>query len=302
MKKLLALPIILTCLATSHGGTGWTAPLNLGPGSGPRFITGADRSLSLVYEGDRSHMQAVYRAGSGWCKATPCAGPDSEMSVTDSRKVRHAIANRGDGIYYSYGAKGNMSAPRKIIEPSKSGTVYPVYVNVDARGALHLLYAKSRGERSDLMYASRAKNGEWESRAAARNIALHREWQKPGVAMTPAGEMFVCTYDDLYVRGRDGRWTKEKCDLPDNYMPARVACGKGGALHFLYYSWKEHRNAALNGLYYAIRASGRWSAPVKVGDQNSERVPHLAVIGGHELWVAWEDPDGNIRLSMKRID
>ena len=289
-------------LSRAEATGGWSAPVNLGAGYGPEFTSDIKHNFKLTFERDDKLFQSFYQNNGKWSKPEASGKLNLDKPVTAFNKdgKLHEVIGKADGIYYSQ----ENSVPVKITSNAKDYSSYPLYLYIDEKEVKHMIYVYGKSKDApNLMYKRQVKNGNWEKNyTVANKINLFRTWQYPGITITPSGNIYICTYNDLFSKIDNGPWKKEKCKFDNIYMPVKVVADNNENLHFLYYSWKENRDASLNALYYVCCKSGKWSQPVKVGDQHSERIPCLMITGTNELLAAWEDKDGNIRVSRKFID
>ncbi len=244
----------------------WSPPVNLGEGAAPQFIHEGG-NLSLLFEGDKGFMQSFYQGNGQWTAPAPCRTYQGRVTAIDTKGLDHEIIQKTD--------------------------------NHEVK---HLISIKYRGDKTDLVHKFQKKGEAWKTQTIARDISYSRDWQEPGIAVSPSGTIYVCTYNDLYFkRNEKADWKREKCKFDNVYMPVKLACDGLGKVHFLYYSWKEKRKDSLNGLYYTVRdESGKWKVSERVGkSQPSERIPAFIISRHNELIAAWEDSDGNINVSTK---
>lgn len=277
----------------------WSSAVILGEGASPKFIYSGNK-LSLIFEGENQFMQSFYQGNGQWSKPAPYGRYKSSLTAIDKRGIYHEIISREDAVYHLSYEKNKWSPQVRIDQKAR-----PLFFYIDNNEVKHLVCVKSQGNKTDLIYKFQKKGAPWKTETIARNIEYFRDWQEPGVATSPSGGIYICTYNDLYFKQNDNEsWKHEKCRLDHVYMPVKMACDSLGNIHFLFYSWAERRNGSLNGLYYTIRQkSGKWNTAERVGsNQPSERIPAFIMSRNNELVAAWEDNNGNINVSMKKSD
>jgi len=299
-----AMMFVVILLLATFGGPAfaenrWSTPVNLGEGAAPKFIH-ENGNLSLLFEGDKGFTQSFYQGNGQWTAPKPCGAYKGRMTAIDRNGLNHEIIHKDNDIYYSRYDNKQWSPTVRIAQKAK-----PLFFYIDDREEKHLIYIKYRNGKPDLTYNFQKKGEAWKTHTIARDIAYSRDWQEPGIAVSPAGTIYICCYNDLFFKHNEqADWKREKCKLDNVYMPVKLVCNALGKVHFLYYSWEEKRKDALNGFYYTVRdESGKWNISERVGkDQPSERIPAFIISRYNELIAAWEDNGGNINVSTKTLD
>jgi hypothetical protein len=301
--KPVCLLVIVLLVATSgiqaFAESRWSSSIILGEGTSPKFIYGGNK-LSLIFEGENQFMQSFYRGNGQWSTPALYGKYKAGLTAIDKNGIYHEIISREDGVYYLSCEKNKWSPQVRIDQE-----VRPLYFYIDNNEVKHLVCVKPHSNKTDLIYKFQIKGDAWKTEMIARNIQYFRDWQEPGIATSPSGGLYVCTYNDLYFRPNDHEgWKHEKCRLDHVYMPVKMVCDSHGTIHFLFYSWAEGRNGSLNGFYYTIRnKSGKWNNAERIGShQPSERIPAFILSRNNELMAAWEDNNGNINVSVKKSD
>lgn len=309
---VLALFVILApVMADNTIAEGWSAPVVLGSGSEPVLKQDANGRLSVRFEGDEQAMTAGLQENGSWTTPEPVgseAGANAlQIAASDTQWL---VENIDGAILFSFSGSGSVPGKKEVVVEKREKTYLTLlHFSADSSGALHLLYGRtpeydtaSENQGMDVSYR-RYSGSDWEKELpVVAGLIYSRTWQKPGIAITPQGRVFICSYNDLYSFDKAGEVRKETCPIADFSMPLAVVANGSGTLHFVFHASRENAETVDENLYYVTKTGDEWSKPVSIGKQPTERLHSIFLAAGRELYVAWEDPDGNIMVSKKQIE
>ncbi|HEY9069520.1 MAG TPA: hypothetical protein VIV61_04630 [Candidatus Ozemobacteraceae bacterium] len=281
---------------------GWPAPANLGIGSSPTFRNSPDGDLTLTFERDEQLFQSHFEASGSWstpvlsATATSAAG----FRATDPDGVSFLACTKEDGsICVSPPSETVVAGPGKIRSDI-------LHFSIDGSGTKHLLYARTQEydtgsdySGSDVFYRKQVGNVWADEIPVASGLSISRTFQLPGISVTSQGRVHLCSYRDIYHGAGEGQFTRERCPIQDFSMPARIAADANDTLHFVYQSFAEDAPYDQDRLKYVSKGPAGWGQPEVVGIQYAERIPDLTITPAGELFIAWEDPDGNILVTHR---
>ncbi len=308
---VLALFVILApVMADNTIAEGWSAPVVLGSGSEPVLKQDANGRLSVRFEGDEQAMTAGLQENGSWTTPEPVgseAGANAlQIAASDTQWL---VENIDGAILFSFSGSDSVPGKKEVVaEKREKSYLTLLHFAADSFGTLHLLYGRTpeydtaaENTGMDVFYRRYAGSG-WEKELpVADKLIYSRTWQKPGIAITPQGRVFICSYNDLYSVDKAGEVRKEACPIADFSMPLAVVANGSDTLHFVFHASRENAESVDDNLYYVSKKGDDWGKPVSIGKQPAER-QHSIIAAGRELYVAWEDPDGNIMVAKKQIE
>lgn len=313
----LLLWTLFWCSLTAHASepdpNGWSAPVSLGSGVSPKFSLDFRKNLVLTFDRDEKLYQSRLQENGSWSEPLLIASTTSgnEFMAYDGAGVLHAAKCLNGGIAISLQqAEGTWSKPEQIVAGKKKSTTDILHFSIDAAGTKHLLFSSTKHFEygadypgSDVYYKKQV-GGDWEKELlVSKDMSICRTFEVPGIAVAPNGGVFVCSYNQLYSLSGKGGFNQVACPVHDFGMPVRVAAGEGGTLHFIHHSFAEDGNYDSDTLkYICLRPDGTWCGASKIGPQYAERVPDLFLASSTSLFAAWEDTEGNILVSKKRLE
>ena len=296
----------ISVLASPQANGGWSDSISLGEGYSPELSFENDK-LKLTFARDGKLFQSFYQKNERWSKSEATGDPEAteltageKLASYDTNGNMAWVTNTEEGVSYTQ----DGSEPVKILFHKGDYSSYAIYFYIDENDVKHVIYSYGKDkEAPDLYYKRQEKGKEWsKSELVAKKISYFRDWQKPGVAITPSGNIYICTYNDLFSKIDNGPWQKENCKFDNIYMPVKIIADNNENLHFLYYSWQTDRDEASNGLYYTVLKSGKWRKSIKIGDQKAETIPCVMLTEANELFAAWTDTDLNIIVAKKILN
>lgn len=302
----------LAVRAESAGGPVWRTPVSLGTGSEPIFQLDPRQGLSVMYVGEDRTLQSRRLENGGWGKPERVASgfPERALLAFDRDGSRRMSVEQGGEIAVStLGPDGAVLKREVIVEKRNNDYLLLLHYSIDGRGVSHLLYGRTphydhefQNPGSELFYR-RSPGSAWDKELLVTpKMSLSRTWQTPGVAVGREGRVFVCSYKDLFSFAEDGAVKTETCPLPDFGMPVAMAAQGTGTLHIVYHPFSEDKPFEANSLLYVKRQDGAWGKPVKIGSQPGESRPALVLTSANELYAAWEGPDGELLVSMLKVE
>lgn len=303
--------LLTTAMADDAAAAGWSAPVKLAGGSEPVFKLDSNDQLSVSFEGDEQTMTARLQENGSWTKPEPAPSvTHANVLQIVASETKWLVENIAGEILFSFSASGSVSGKKQVVVEKREKTCLTLlHFSADSSGTLHLLYGRTPEYESEAenpgmdVFYRRYSAGSWEKELpVVEKLIYSRTWQKPGIAVNPQGRVFVCSYKELYSFDATGKIHKEICPIEDFSMPLAVVANGSATLHFIFHASRENAESVDDNLYYVSKKADDWSKPVSIGRQPAERQHSLALTAGSELYVAWEDPDGNVMVSRKKLD
>jgi len=303
--------LLVPVMADSATTEGWPAPVVLGSGSEPVFKLDSNDQLSVCFEGDEQRVTARLQGNGSWTMPAPAdslAGPNVMQIIASDTKW--LVENIDGEILFSFSDSGSVPGKKQVVVEKREKTYLTLlHFSADSFGTLHLLYGRAPAYESEAenpgmdVFYRRYSAGSWEKELpVVEKMIYSRTWQKPGIAVNAQGRVFISSYKDLYSFEATGKIHKEICPIADFSMPLALATNGSDTLHFVYHASRENAEAVDENLYYVTRKGDDWSSPVVIGKQLAERQHSIFLTSGDELYIAWEDPEGNIMVSRKKLD
>lgn len=317
MKPVISLfGLLLLCAMTANAANGvtpvWTTPCNLGSGSDPVFSLDSRNQVSVSFTGEEHNLQSRLQADGTWTEPAPIASglPENTILVFDKAGQEWIAQEKDEEIAISKaGHDGAATAREVVVEKQKNVYVQLLHFSIDNQGFFHLLYGRTpeydceaNNPGADVFYR-RFSGKAWEKELlVAKKMSLSRTWQKPGFAVNAQGRVYVCSYNDLYSFDEKNAVVKETCPIADISMPMAIVAQGTDTLHIIYHPYAEKVAYEKNSLSFVTRQNGTWSKPCTIGSQAAERNPAIILTPAQEIFTAWEDPDSNIRVSMRKAE
>jgi hypothetical protein len=189
--------------------------------------------------------------------------------------------------------------------PGYSG--YPALA-VDAADGLHLVWYGYDGRQYQVYYRHRPAGGEWAPAVQATRWV--DDANAPALALGPDGRAHVAFYgyhegrhETYYLAGGPAGWSSVERVSPEGEAAAlpSIAVGADGVPRVAYVLGE---GAATTVVHTERGADGAWTPPVPVsapGERADD--PSLALAGpGGAVWVAYDTPEGAIRLARPAAD
>ncbi|HOY68619.1 MAG TPA: hypothetical protein PLP29_17210 [Candidatus Ozemobacteraceae bacterium] len=299
-----------SCPAPGASPAAWPAPFNLGSGSSPVFRAAPGGVLTLTFERDEQLFRSRLEANGSWSAPVMIATTTvtGGFTASDASGASFLARTREDGsiIVSPNPGNGSQPSPETVIEGTRGVQTDILHFSIDGSGTKHLLYARTKAydtgsdyPGSDVFYRTQA-GGLWGTETPiASGMSISRTFQVPGISVTSRGHLHLCSYGDIYHVPGEGNVTRERCPIQDFSMPSRVAAEENDTLHFVYHSFAEGAPYDQDCLKYVSKGPGGWGRPEIIGAQYAERVPDLFLTPAGELFITWEDPDGNLLVTHR---
>ncbi len=303
--------LLAPAMADTATADGWSAPVKLASGSEPVLNLDSSGILSVCFEGEKQAMTAKLQENDSW------TGPETIAPATDRNVLQISASDTkwllenisGEILLSSVGPDGVLSKKEVVVEKQEKVYLILLHFATDSLGALHLLYGRTPEYTSEAenpgidIFYRRYSGNNWEKELkVAEKVRFSRIWQKPGIAVNSQGRVFVSSYRDLYSFDTSGEVRKEICPIADFAMPQAVVANGSDTLHFVYHASLEDGKTIDENLCYVSKKGDDWNTPVCIGKQLGGRSHSLIITSSGKLYVAWEDPEGSIMISRKKLD
>lgn len=316
LKKIIfvvfALFMLLTpAMADNAVAEGWSAPFKLAGGSEPVLKLDSNEQLSVSFEGDEQTMTARLQQNGSWTTPEPAGSVTTanvfQIAASDTKWL---VENIDGEILFSFSDSGSVPGKKQVVVEKREKTYLTLlHFSADSSGALHLLYGRtpeyiSEAENPGMdVFYKRYSDSSWgKELQVAGKVRFSRIWQKPAIAVNAQGRVFVSSYRDLYSFDATGEVRKEICPIADFAMPQAVVANGSDTLHFVYHASLEDGKTIDENLCYVSKKANDWGTPLCIGKQLGGRSHSIILTSGGELYVAWEDPEGIITVSRKKLD
>lgn len=316
MKKIIfavfALFMMMTqAMADNAVAEDWSVPVKLASGSEPVLNLDSNGRLSVSFEGNEQPMTARLQENGSWTTPEPAASlNDSNVLQASTSGTKWLAEKIGSEILSSLSSPDGAPGKKEVVvEKQEKSYLTLLHFSADSSGALHLLYGRtpeyvSEAENPGMnVFYKRYSDSSWAKELqVAGKVRFSRIWQKPAIAVNAQGRVFVSSYRDLYSFDATGEVRKETCPIADFAMPQAVVANGSDTLHFVYHASLEDGKTIDENLCYVSKKANDWGTPLCIGKQLGGRSHSIILTSGGELYVAWEDPEGIITVSRKKLD
>lgn len=261
-------------------------------------------NLYAVWIDERNGRKDVYFAmrpsGGSWStnervnddtyREIACERPDVVVTGDGTVHVVWTDMRRGDrNVYHASRSPDFMwSTNVRINDDAGRARQYWARVDIDANGILYAVWGDYRNGDSDIYFAQRSSNGDWEQNERISDDATGTTQYAPEIAVTADGKAYVVWEDyrngsgsdksDIYFSERlsDGTWStnvRVNQTTTGYQEQPNIAVDGLGDIHVfwkdLYSSWWSGERSEGTDLYHAERSAGSstWSAAELVNDR-----------------------------------